>query len=105
MLLAGRAPRIAPLVLIPGKQHHAGMPSPHQGERAFVVPRAVTAFTQLFAPMIAVLTLVSGAEQSAIGGTPHGRIRLPGIAVDVRLAESAAGWPRRRSRASAHSGA
>jgi hypothetical protein len=83
MLLAGRTPRIAPVVLIPGKQHRAGMPSPHQGERAFVVPRAVTAFTQQFAPMTAVLTLVSGADQNAIGSTPHEQIRLPGSAVDV----------------------
>ena len=36
--------------------------------------------------MIAVLTLVSGAGQNAIGGPPHEQIRLPGSAVDVRLA-------------------
>jgi len=55
--------------------------------------------------MIAVLTLVSGADQNAIGSTPPEQIRLPGSEVDVRLAGSAAGRPRRRSPASAHSGA
>jgi hypothetical protein len=63
------------------------------------------AFTQLFAPMIVFLTLVSGADQNAVGSTPHGQSRLPRSAVDVRLAGSAAGWPRRRQDASAHSGA
>ena len=41
-LLAGTASRIAPPVLTPGKQHHARMPSPHRGGRAFVVQQAVT---------------------------------------------------------------
>src|ERR1035438_7344779 len=63
---------------LPGKQHHAGMPSPHKGETADAVPRAVTRIQQLFAPAIAVLSLVSRADQNPIGCTPHGQIRLPG---------------------------
>src|ERR1022692_2749891 len=100
--------------MLPGSLHccshqaSSTMPGCHPPIRVnttAAVTRAVTRIQQLFAPAIAVLSLVSGADQNAIGCTPHGQIRLPGSAVDLRLAGSAAGWPRPRSRASALSGA
>jgi hypothetical protein len=84
MLPGGSAPQIAPLVLIPGNQHHAGMPSPDKGERAFVVPRAVT---RIHAAIRADDRRLDPRKQSRPernGSTSYGQTRLPGSAVDVR---------------------
>jgi hypothetical protein len=105
MLLGGRTPRVAALVLYQASSTAPGCHPLIRVKGHSWSREQLPAFTQLFAPMIAVLTLVSGADQDAIGRAPHEQIRLPGSAVDVRLAGSAAGRPRRRSRASAHSGA
>ena len=66
-LLAGTAPRIAPPVLTPGKQHHAGMPSPHRDERAFAVQQAVTRI-QAYVRLGTRLKTASGGRVSDLSG-------------------------------------